>query len=1694
MEEECLVEETSFNYDKSENVVDKDYEQTPKRPGTKTKKALGKLLEKIDFSGRDSNEDDVFLDVSLELSSPLKNLVVISVKKSFALDIDLNKVVRKFSYKKLVMIRKLFSKVNGFGEVSILSKFSRIIHVSFTSESSLAQATEKARAANILVNTDLKKSIDHSDWTVVVKEIPVGTSAKAVHTALSEFGSVVLIKMQLIGLWQKAVVEFVQLNQADLVTDRWSILIRKDAVRVAKTNANKKSWDTRDQHRTLLYTLPIGTNAYDIWNFIGSVGGKTCVINQHSVIYAWARCAVVCFNFVASINAVMGTTSVLKGVNLCWFYLNSAKYNKCGNLGHISLNCFVNKSRLASIYARHSAPISYLVSFGGVLWTNIVGGSLFSLLLMHNVLAAFGSFSEIKPTPMVSLELNNRFAALECSLASLAECVDKLAKRLNSPGPMVSQSSIGCQPLVTSSSQNQEIDIVISEGSGMATGGKAIARVVVFNSSVITKIEETLNNFSITVMEFLAKIDNAGLVPTEDIIMNKFDEIRVFSFGLDKRFLSTEMAIIMNNYLAHHVSKIKEIPGHFVSVQLLFKNKLSVVFLGLYTGASVETRFGQACGINSLIAKTANSFIFMVLNGDFNEDGDKKSASFKFCLDLGLVNSFSDAKKVIDYIFVNKSLSSALAGHKVTPVYDFFNTDYNAMLVSVGLGGLLNVYLNSEHKQANKDKWKFKIKNANANKWAQFREHSLVKFVEHIDMFNDIKVVTSSANSVFFKYWFSEFNCLKNKQSSKFFKLELLIAKLKASKVCTMFDNSESRKSILLYLLEIKKLYHKSKYYESKMAKDISIKKVINRHMETFSSNKGHMIKSVLDWPFKKVVLDHLIVDNELILEPKEIKSAVDDIMKGWTRKWVTPISLSIYWSNQYALLNYVGNSTFSNIIDVIKSDEFLLVVKDLPDGKTHGNAKILDGLLDVFNVCLKLGVVPLQPIALVKTARKILSKIFSDRISLIYSKFNVLCDNNFSVLKGMSTQTPIFTIGFIIENALEKNKKMWLVLQDMRKAYDSVGWPHLRNSLTNWVITDFGLTDGYIVYNKLDQGEVFSPLLWRIFYDSLLCKVKKHEQLCEYRLDSKYFTKTGKADPKSGKTFFFAAGAFVDDTIWIGNCLVATQHILDIANNFFMVNDIAINTDKMVAILINQGARKASLFISGSKISIAKKDDLMKAHSDVKFFSNVVLKKAITKKQFLYLVSAVLQFIIRYRLQFSCVSKSVCEKAMELQAASWMSWHPLKFPIKLLINPANCFLAGTTCVFKLCNFSLDSDLPDVFRARNSVLVLNVLSVKSYLCIVKSLKDMWKKLDSKGPVSVWFASLVKFIIGSGLSNSVLLFSCSVLTDSPCDFDYIGEHLLNSRLGSITVYTDSLVKDLGSLSAHGGATTYFPDVNTSVGVKVNGLLLSILVEMQTIALALKCVSTSRLVILYINSQASLDLCKFTSDVAGFDFHDKCWIEKKHIYCIIAKKIYHFGVVGNKRADFYADAAVTSKFFLSIVILYHFLVIEGRLVSENAYHVAKKLFNAIYSVGWKTKCVSSIIGAGLSNHFDKARTFCIWHPDGRIKSGYTSTASVTLWSYFIKTFHHQLSVAKRKKMYNSSYSSVACIWCGLVEDSDHVFSCSHNINVRNILLFNATLEWNVLLSAFANGNAVTNSLNEAASSIDLFTALAKSFVLK
>ncbi|KAG9304126.1 hypothetical protein G9A89_019688 [Geosiphon pyriformis] len=319
-----------------------------------------------------------------------------------------------------------------------------------------------------------------------------------------------------------------------------------------------------------------------------------------------------------------------------------------------------------------------------------------------------------------------------------------------------------------------------------------------------------------------------------------------------------------------------------------------------------------------------------------------------------------------------------------------------------------------------------------------------------------------------------------------------------------------------------------------------------------------------------------------------------------------------------------------------------------------------------------------------------------------------------------------------------------------------------------NKIMTDFGLSGGYKVHDGLDQSE------------------------------------SGRIESSGDLTSYFLAGAFVDDMIWVGNCQASTQYALNIASEFFVINDISINSEKMVAIPINQGVKVALLSICDQPISIAKKGEahqylgiflstkrlskpsVAKAHANVRFFINVVLRKAIIDKQFSYLVSAVLQSIVSYRIQFSFVSSNVCRKwdvlikkslrskaclphdfpdaalhhsslhglkpfeqvqlegkvavlimfsnafgilgrlfrhrFLDLQILDWASLDPLQFPVRLCVSLVNNFLAGMVKILLGNELSLVNNLSTAFCSPGHFPLSSILGKSLYFDLVKFLR------------------------------------------------------------------------------------------------------------------------------------------------------------------------------------------------------------------------------------------------------------------------------------------------------------------------------------------------------------------------------------
>ncbi|KAG9298548.1 hypothetical protein G9A89_018907 [Geosiphon pyriformis] len=181
------------------------------------------------------------------------------------------------------------------------------------------------------------------------------------------------------------------------------------------------------------------------------------------------------------------------------------------------------------------------------------------------------------------------------------------------------------------------------------------------------------------------------------------------------------------------------------------------------------------------------------------------------------------------------------------------------------------------------------------------------KFSDLDTMWNIVcKVIIFLANSAFKKKWFKSYNGVFIKKFSKLYNLKILVSKIvkashkvdfgrfesllkcwisinsdKASVVWNLMSSDASLDCVCSVLCGVRRFYHVSKLAKSLQAKELGIKSAIKKRMESFMVNKDHTIHSVLECSFHKMVLDHLISDSGLILDPIEVKNKVNGIMEG---------------------------------------------------------------------------------------------------------------------------------------------------------------------------------------------------------------------------------------------------------------------------------------------------------------------------------------------------------------------------------------------------------------------------------------------------------------------------------------------------------------------------------------------------------------------------------------------------------------------------------------------------------------------------------------------------------------------------------------------------------------------------------------------------------------------------------------------
>ncbi|GBC51438.2 reverse transcriptase family protein [Rhizophagus irregularis DAOM 181602=DAOM 197198] len=350
----------------------------------------------------------------------------------------------------------------------------------------------------------------------------------------------------------------------------------------------------------------------------------------------------------------------------------------------------------------------------------------------------------------------------------------------------------------------------------------------------------------------------------------------------------------------------------------------------------------------------------------------------------------------------------------------------------------------------------------------------------------------------------------------------------------------------------------------------------------------------------KNMAQDPVTGKIELITEPEDIMNRADDqyveLQKHRSHEFD---NISEEWAVHYAPIAEIDENIYKDIMEKSMQEEWFATLKECNDKSTPAVIYRTATFPDEW-VTSQIFPIPkpkdwqfrlnnTRPILLLECLRKLYVKIINKRLSLILVQHNILTGPNFAGLPGGSTNIPIHVINNIINDATTAKKELWICLQDMAKAFDSIGMTPLTKALERikcptdlinfiinlfknqklQVITAYGLSKGFYAGDGIDQGETISPLIWRIFYDPLLTRIKDIPEV-GYRLITQWPSSEGTDINKTQHELKTSVVAYADDTAWIASNKKEMKTIIGISNSFFKLNDIRINGDKLELLVWN--------------------------------------------------------------------------------------------------------------------------------------------------------------------------------------------------------------------------------------------------------------------------------------------------------------------------------------------------------------------------------------------------------------------------------------------------------------------------------------------------------------------------------------------
>ena len=142
--------------------------------------------------------------------------------------------------------------------------------------------------------------------------------------------------------------------------------------------------------------------------------------------------------------------------------------------------------------------------------------------------------------------------------------------------------------------------------------------------------------------------------------------------------------------------------------------------------------------------------------------------------------------------------------------------------------------------------------------------------------------------------------------------------------------------------------------------------------------------------------------------------------------------------------------------------------------------------------------------------------------------------------------------------------------------------------------------TDSIPLYSGIEQGEIFSSLLWKIYYDPILCYINtKHKSKF---LKIKSNSLLDLIFPNKSPPITIPPLAFMDDTIWHCESRENLQEILQDISDLYQINNIQVNPQKSDLLHISKSKNSQTnntsnhfLLFKNQQILPRKSDDIIR-------------------------------------------------------------------------------------------------------------------------------------------------------------------------------------------------------------------------------------------------------------------------------------------------------------------------------------------------------------------------------------------------------------------------------------------------------------------------------------------------------------------